>query len=267
MSSKAIASGSVTLFFQIDSNSSGSRGVGVCVEPGAITQVSKGNFAIFLNGERIEGKIQRRIAERLNFKGIIETKVHLPVSQGFGMSAAIALSTALAIADFKGIDANIAAIVTHETEIEMGTGLGDVASELVGGFTYRRTPGIPPTGKIEKIEYDGLINLVVLGPKIPTNQIIKEQSWKRKIAELGTEAIAKFERARTWRNALNVGREFSFSLGLMSRELRNFLEECKNATQALLGNSAIVFGSCDEYEGKMYSVKLGHKARVGDFQF
>ena len=264
--SSASSPGSVTLFFEIREHNSpfrkGSRGVGVCVEPGAVTEVKRGEKKITLNGKEIQGKIQDYIASKFGFEGELNTKIFLPISQGFGMSGAIALSTALAIAKEMGKDERMARKIAHEAEVTLGTGLGDVASEITGGMNVRLKEGIPPYGEVETIPYEGEIKLVVFGDKIETKSIITSEEWKRRIKKLGEESMNKFLKEKTMENALIIAREFSFSLGLMSPQLREFLEKCENATQALLGNSAIVFGDCNIKGGKEYRVRIGNKAMI-----
>ncbi len=266
MSSTASSPGSVTLFFEIRDNENilkkGSRGMGVCVAPGAITEVEKGEQKIILNGVEIEGKIQSYIASRFGFEGRISTKLYLPISQGFGMSGAIALSTALAIAKEMDMDEKIAWKIAHEAEIINGSGLGDVASEIAGGVNIRAREGVQPYGEVEIINYHGPIKLVVFGDKIETKDIITREEWKGKIKKLGREAMDELMREKSMENAIKIARRFSFSLGLMSPELREFLENCENATQALLGNSAIVFGDCEITQGRVYEAKIGKGAMI-----
>nr|AAZ32467.1 predicted archaeal kinase [uncultured euryarchaeote Alv-FOS1] len=267
MKFKAYAPGSVTLFFDIVDNEKphlrGSRGVGVCVAPGAITEIEPGPRRVILNGEEIRGKIQRYVATSYGFEGTIKTVTALPISQGFGMSGAIALSTSLALAAMTGATYYHAARVAHEAELRAGSGLGDVASEFEGGFTFRRRAGIQPYGRVDRIFYSGKITLVVLGDKIETRGILKSESWRIKLGELGRKAMRRFSARPDFERALEVSRNFSFGLGLMNSELKEFLEQYPNAAMALFGNSAIVFGECDipdEYAA--YEVTLGSRATV-----
>ncbi len=263
----AYSPGSVTLFFEIvreeSRNKTGSRGVGVCINPGVITEVSDDGRGILLNGMEVEGEIQRWIAEKYGFRGRISTTASLPVSQGFGMSGAIALSTSLALAALKGKTYLEAAEIAHAAEVEHGTGLGDVASQYEGGFTFRKKAGIQPYGVVDRIHYPGKITLAVFGEKIETGKIIGSEEWGARIKKLGGEAMRKFEENPVFENALKIARDFSFSLGLMTDELEEFLRRCENATQALLGNSAIIFGECEVPEWiRTYEVTLGGRAII-----
>ncbi len=264
---KARSPGSVTLFFEIvdseEIHRMGSRGVGVTVEPGALTEVEEGEERYLLNGKDVEGEIQKIIAEKYGFRGTVRTNTSLPVSQGFGMSGAIALSTSLALAAMYKKTYFHAAKIAHEAELVVGGGLGDVASEFEGGFTFREVAGIQPYGKVDRIHYAGKIKLVVFGEKIDTKSIIQNNSWKQKIKWLGKNAMKKFATEKTFENALSISRDFAMSLGFASQELEDFIVDCENSTMALFGNSAIVFGECGNYhDGVVYPVKLGHRALI-----
>ena len=264
---RAYSPGSVTLFFEIVNDSkpylSGSRGVGVCVAPGAVTEIENGKDKVILNGREVRGEIQRYIAARYGFSGMISTTTGLPISQGFGMSGAIALSTSLALAaKFRRTYYN-AVIIAHEAELAVGSGLGDVASEYEGKFTVRVRAGIQPYGRVDRLPFHGELKLVVFGDKIRTQNIIKSDEWNKKIKTLGNKAMEEFESKMTIENAIRVSRRFSLSLGLMSSELREFIENCNNATMALLGNAAIVFGNCAVPDWvKTYKAALGTRATV-----
>ena len=265
---RAYSPGSVTLFFEPlvhgDLHLSGSRGVGVCVSPGAITEITEGR-GIYLNGREIDGPIQREVAKRYGFDGKISTTTVLPVSQGFGMSGAISLSSSLALASKFSRTYLYAARVAHEVEVKSGTGLGDVASQFEGGFTIRLREGIQPFGVVDRLPYRGKIKLVVFEGELETRDILGDEGEMRRIVALGRESMEKFTRDMNVESAIKIGRKFSFSLGLMDDPLEKFLKRCQRATQALFGNSAIVFGDCRiPHEGVEYDVSIGSRAAILD---
>jgi len=264
---RAYSPGSVTLFFQVVDSKiphlRGSMGVGVCISPGALTELEDGKDAVLLNGREIDGNIQRYIAERYGYHGTVKTTVSLPISQGFGMSGAIALSTSLAMATKYKKTYYHAVKIAHEAELFAGSGLGDVASEYEGGFTFRRKEGVQPYGHVDRLHYRGKIKVAVFGDKIETKSVLENKMLRMKIEEAGAWALEKFKDEPTFNNALKLAREFSFSLGLMSAELEKFLRSCPNATMAMLGNSAIIFGDCKVPDtAKVYEVTLGERATV-----
>lgn len=271
---EAFSPGSVTLFFEIrerkgDLKRTGSRGVGVCVSSGVRTRIFPGKrLEVCIDGEVRKNTIQEEVAKRMGFVGRIESIVELPVSQGFGMSGAAALSTALAIAKLKGISYLTAARVAHEVEVRRKSGLGDVATQYEGGFTLRLREGIQPFGVVDRLFYPPLpIFLIVFRERgIETHEILSDPQEVSKIKKEGYRAMRSLLQKPTWKNALKVAREFSFRTGLISEEMRDFLNRCENSTAAMIGNSAIVFGECKEEifdNYKVYRVELGERARIG----
>ncbi len=247
---RAYSPGSITLFFRIvdspDPQFRGSQGVGFSVSPGAVTEVRHGPEKIVLNGEEVDGQIQRYVADAYGFRGRIETRIYLPLSQGFGMSGAIALSTSLALASMFRKTYYHAVKIAHEAELMAGTGLGDVASEFTGGMTLRLRGGVPPHGWVDRIPYTGPVDvkLLVFDEPIVTGTIIGDEVWADRIKRYGSEAMEEILRDPSFENALRIARKFAFNLGLVKGELEEFLRRCENATMALIGNSAIVFGDC-----------------------
>jgi len=269
---RAFSPGSVTLFFEImnehkDPLRVGSRGVGVCVSLGAITNVQEGKeLRIYVNGKTLKNSIQEDIARAYGFEGTISTELQLPVSQGFGMSAAAALSTSLAIAKLKNATYLQAAQLAHRAEVERKSGLGDVASQYEGGFTLRLKEGIHPYGIVDRLFFPHIpITLVKLKEGIETREVLKDENMRKRIKKEGHRAMEKFLKMPTLENAIKIARDFAFKTSLISGDGKEFLKGCNNATIAMIGNSAIVFDECkEEIIGgyRAYKVSLGARAKL-----
>ncbi|AGB04310.1 putative kinase, sugar kinase superfamily [Aciduliprofundum sp. MAR08-339] len=269
---RAFSPGSITLFFEIrdekiDPLRRGSRGVGVCISEGMVTEVSAGDkLEIYLNRKKIKHSIQEDIAKIYGFSGKIESFTELPVSQGFGMSAAAALSTALALERINNGTYMHAAQVAHRIEIERRSGLGDVASQYEGGFTVRTREGIQPYGVVDRIFFPNTpMSIVILDEAIETRRVIGDKDSRRKIKKEGHLAMEKFLRAPSLKNAIKIAREFALNTGLINEEGKNLLQKCENAAIAMIGNSAVIFGECgrdliEEYP--TYIVNLGNRAGI-----
>src|SRR5437660_12917028 len=105
----------------------------------------------------------------------ILSETPLPVSQGFGVSAAAALSTALAMNDALGLGVSRQELVplAHETEVECGTGLGDGVPASSGGMDVRWTPGTTGHGEVGTSLAKRDLLLAVLGPGMPTRGCLR----------------------------------------------------------------------------------------------
>src|SRR6266516_3079679 len=179
---EAFCPGHVTAFFEVvedpDPRKKGSRGAGLCLGLGVhpvarLREAPRPSIDILVNGRRNTADVTRKVAEKILAGGSFEVKIlsesPLPVSQGFGVSAAAAVSTALALDD--ALDrrtprAELVAIA-HETEVECGTGLGDVVPASLGGMDLRWKPGAPGYGEVRTFPVHADLLLAVLGRRSP----------------------------------------------------------------------------------------------------
>jgi len=183
MKATAFAPGHVSGFFEpvyIDQNfdRSGSRGSGINISLGATSQVTvvkstKQNFDIFLNNKMSKAPVTRLAIQYLLGNTSLDVKVNtildLPVGQGFGMSAAGALSATYALADILDIPKEHAIKSAHYAEVQLRTGLGDVVASSFGGIELRKEAGLPPWGIIEHIPGQYELLLCVIGESILFN--------------------------------------------------------------------------------------------------
>ena len=126
--------------------------------------------------------------------------VELPLSQGFGMSAA-GLS-ALALACFKltnkGTEEQYFR-AAHHIERRYSGGLGDVLGLYVGGVELRTHPGAPPSpGVARSFPLDSKVLLVWQpGASKHTSEYIDDPNWKTNITRAGDLAVDRLA-ARSW---------------------------------------------------------------------
>ena len=164
--------------------STGSRGVGIRLSLGARAEVvprDDGEVIVTLDGEVSDAPVTRAVASIMapgtGFDISIDND--LPVSQGFGMSAAGAIAAGLAIADVAGMSRSEAFAAAHVAEVRCGGGLGDV-SAIVGGrdVPIRTVAGLPPHGAVRNAGFKiPRITLAVGGtrraevPRVPCGHV------------------------------------------------------------------------------------------------
>ncbi len=243
---EAFSPGSATLFFIPnkfkDFKRKGSRGVAICLESGMKTRVIPGsNIEVRFNGIPIDNSIQEEVANLLKFNGKIISSSDLPPSSGFGLSAAAALTTAAAIL---GNNTPIGYIynLSHEIEIRRGTGLGDVQSQINGGFHVRLRGGSFPYSITERILVaEKEIILLPYKKKIPTGEVINSDGIVETIRKNGSKALKNFLRKPTLENAFIQGRIFATESNLILPRAMSILEDLQNkpATVSLIGESII----------------------------
>jgi pantoate kinase len=281
MRSKAFAPGHVSGFFQICRNPKnlekyGSRGAGLCLTKGATSAVEIKEsdnqcINVFINEKESTAEVTKQAIKNLlntnascgkkigqgstktalsdkKYNITINTTLELPVSQGFGMSAAGALSAALATAsalEFKP-PKNEAARSTHKAEIVCGTGLGDVAAEALGGVVIRREPGIPPHGILESMENHSDVVLCVVGEEIPTKDIIRNKKHIERINKSGGRCIEELLEKPTITNLFDLAYRFTLETKLVSRSVLRAIEDVRKyglASACMLGNSVFAVGN------------------------
>jgi pantoate kinase len=233
----------------------GSRGAGWSLDDGAVAQVAKdpeGAVRISIDGQPAEAPVTRAALARLApGQGLaVDLRLHLPIGQGFGMSAAGTLAACLAAADELGLDPELALEAAHVAEVESGTGLGDAIGSWFGSGEVRMKPGCPPHGWALRIEPPAGTRFLfcVLGKAIPTPAIIRDAAWKRKTRELADPAVDRILAAKrdgAWDRILLESATFGQALGLMPAEMRRLgglLPEGCRWGQSMLGNTMWVTG-------------------------
>lgn len=250
---KAFCPGHITGLFRImdqaeDPLHKGSRGAGLCLQLGATTDVAigpgEGNVHVFINDLPEDAPVTTSVVNQLVPKGndvVVTTKLDLPMGQGFGMSGAGALSTAMAIRAALGLDEHKVVQAAHVAEVEHLSGLGDVAAQFVGGVSVRRTEGPPPWGEVVKVEpsIPERVLLAVLGGPISTKQVLQDPDQRNKINEAGQLVLAELTDPTTI-EVFEASKRFADSSLLMSPEVEhacNVLEELGTASMCMLGNS------------------------------
>lgn len=262
----------ITGFFEIighaDPLKKGSRGAGVVLDDGVLTNIvieeGAGSVEVKMNGKSdprnssITYKTIDIIKNRFQLENkniTIEHEFKVPISAGFGVSAACALGTSLGIVKVLNfpLTFNKAASLAHLAEVEMKSGLGDVIAETAGGMVLRLKEGAPGYGRTDKIiqndlKHDNLekgsdlfIITRTLG-KIETSQIIDDPHWKERINKIGKNLLDELLKRPDTRNFLKLSRKFAEKTSLMNSEVLEiveiFEEETMGASMAMLGNTA-----------------------------
>lgn len=260
MRAEAFSPGHITGLFQIceheDPLRTGSRGAGICINRGATSRITakKGNgrIDVKINGKEDPAPVTKQalatLMEEPDLDILVETHLDLPISQGFGMSAAGALSAALALADILGRDRKEVVEAVHTAEVLHRSGLGDVAGISTGGVSIRTREGLPPFGKATKIIKDLELVIAVVGPSVPTRSILLDADLKRRINSTASELLKELIAGPSLASFFRASREFAEKTGLMTREVElalSMVDDAGPASMIMLGNSIFVTGDLD----------------------
>ncbi|MEA3343818.1 MAG: hypothetical protein U9Q92_06660 [archaeon] len=275
--SKAYCPGHISTIFRVCIHKnpilSGSRGAGIVIDEGVITEaetVPGSGVDIYFNGKRQEFRPSFVMADKMtayrdnkkvggwgledghqkaqrgntldyNKKIIIRHTTKLPVGAGFGASAACVMGAGLCLNSLFSLDMPTETIkeTAHVTEVECGTGLGDVGPMLAGGVEMRRKEGVH--GTVESISA-GTDDLVCFsfGP-IDTGSAINSSSIL-KLNQLADNILPKLFSNPTFDNFMACSLEFSKNAGFLTPRLEkvidqlNMIDGCL-ASQTMLGES------------------------------
>src|SRR6058998_1885873 len=236
---EAFAPGHITAFFvgYDDANPfrKGSRGAGLCTTLGVHTvararEDRQQSIEVYINDEPAKAESTARAAQLLLGSTPYEVKIlqkqQLPVSQGFGMSGAGALSTVLALDEALGLGRRRDDLVglAHRSDVESGTGLGDVMPQSVGGMDLRVKPGAPPYGLVKKFEIDTELMLCAVGPPFSKPSVLRNPGAMERIRQVGLRCLDEFEQGPALDALFDLGRLFAFEAGLASPKVRECIE-------------------------------------------
>lgn len=258
MKAKAFSPGHVTGFFEIcmadDLLSAGSRGAGMCISLGATSEIvmvpaTKQSIKVTINGKSSKAEVTKRAIRHLigekGYRVEVTTELELPVSQGFGMSAAGSLSAAMAAAILLGKERQEAYEAAHKAEIESGCGLGDVAAIHRGGITLRRRPGLPPAGEVIRIKGEPEVVLGIVGRRLLTKEILKDEHKRREINDKGGYLVDSVVKQPTLEKIMTNSRIFALETGLATKKIRRAIDTASmhgQASMSMLGSSVFAVG-------------------------
>ena len=247
----AFCPGHITCFFAPgrtdgDLLSRGSRGVGIRTTLGAtveLNETSGSKVDVIIDGVSSNAPVTRAVLEELLPGRGVEVVVTdgLPVSQGFGMSAAGAVAAALCAVEVAGLPEARAWEAAHKAEIIGGGGLGDVSAlSLPAHVPVRDAEGLPPHGCVTDSGVSfSVLSVAVIGPKMHTGQVLSDPERRRRIAEAGESSMRVFNGTRS--SLFEQSNRFSSVAGVEAPELtsaiRTLHEGHRRAAMCMLGNS------------------------------
>ena len=254
----AFCPGHITGFFEICRSdkllSTGSRGAGFCLTLGATSAVNtadseRQSIQVSINGRESDANVTkhslRYLAEQERLRISVSTTLDLPVSQGFGMSAAGSLSASLALADILGKSRQKAFEAAHIAEVERGGGLGDISALHRGGVTIRKKAGLPPIGKVLRIDGEPEVVLCVVGRRMLTKSILTNPAKARAINATGSRKVDELLKKPSVYRFMELSAQFTQESGLASRRILDVMNAASKlgmASMSMLGSSVFAVG-------------------------
>jgi len=259
MKALAFAPGHISAFFEpvyYNQNParSGSRGAGICLSLGAKSQVFVQNAVsqsidVLINNKKTNAVVTNLAVKHLigssPLRISINTILDLPMGQGFGMSGAGALSSAIALAKVLNIPKENAVKASHYAEVELRTGLGDVLSSSFGGVEIRREAGLPPWGMIEHIPGTYDIVLCVIGKKIDTRKVLTDPLKINALGSYGRYCTKKILEKPSLEHLFFLSQKFTQEIGFADNKVLQAIKAANQygmASMCMLGNSVFAVG-------------------------
>ena len=277
----------ITGFFTIhmagDPICTGSTGAGICLKDGVTSEVAADDsgsprFTLTVNGAPVNSPtcvttVKSMLAGLPPLSIRVKQSSLMPANYGYGISAASALSVAIAISSALGLDLPKTEIgkFAHTAEVENFTGLGDVSAELAGGFEVRLKPGAPGFGEVQSLPF--LPNrLVVTAPvlQFATKRMITEPVYVERINKLGGAAMDAFLESPTLDSFMRQSRIFWEGVGIADEKIRSVMSLFEKAGIAFpSAKKGLVFGivSRDELPGVLKRLVPCHREPEGDPPF
>lgn len=257
---RAYAPASISLIFTIEESKHpakmGSRGVGFTVAQGVTVTTTFARAAlanrheISLNGKPIHLATVETMLSLLAVPPVlVELESKLPLGCGFGLSAASAYATALAVSklfDLKKSRLELAKIV-HIAEVVNGTGLGDVVNLYYGGFCLKEK--ISSSFAVKKLPIsESSVYYRIFSPLF-TKSIISDKSRKKIINKYGMLAFDKIKKLYNGQklslgHILDISFQFVDKAGLLTdKKTRETINKIRlnggHASMIILGNGVI----------------------------
>ena len=236
----------------------GSRGAGINLENGVhatieLVESETSEITISLEGNPLDSPVINTAIRHLRgseqYKVNVSLTSDIPAGQGFGISGASALSTAIALCSLLKKPQNDAWKAAHRAEIELKTGLGDVAAQIHGGVEIREQPGIPPWGKIISIHGSYEIIICILDSSMSTSDILQDSTRKNTIATIGKKCTDTLLTNPSFHHFMKISQEFTKKSSLASPRILEAMDAAKKsgeASMSMLGNSVFAVGDANE---------------------
>jgi pantoate kinase len=232
-----------------DPRARGSLGAGIVLELGvraaaSFTPSARRSVRVSSDANRplpISEDVARRLFPPGNGTLAVELRHELPIGQGFGLSAAGATATALAVSRLFGTPRSTAFETAHLADLFGGGGLGGVAAIAGGGgLELRRRAGIPPWGEVDHRPLFGTLFVGVLGGPIPSPRVLHSPRALERI-ERAAEGLDELLARPTVPGFFAASERFTDRAGLMSPALRTAVRALRRrgarAGQAMFGRS------------------------------
>ncbi|MGA7860619.1 MAG: hypothetical protein WCB19_02025 [Thermoplasmata archaeon] len=232
-----------------DPRARGSVGAGLVLEAGVLASAewrASGRSSIKIQSDvaqplPISEEVARRLLARRPGQLQVTLGHELPIGQGFGMSAAGALATALAVAAATGDSRRNAIEVAHLADLYGRGGLGGVSAILGGGMEIRERPGIPPWGRVRYCPASGAVFVIVAGAAMPSPVLLRDARFLGRVQRAAEPGLGRLRHRPSLSKFLLEAERFTDALRLgpapVLHRMHQLRSEDTRVAQAMFGRS------------------------------
>jgi len=238
----------------------GARGAGVVASNAVSISVSLTESEELMvinkiNGEIVEGGIgviavktffgYLRITKD-NYRIEISQEIKVPISSGFGTSAASAMGIIFALSKLLKVPLSLVEVgnIAHIAEIRARTGLGTVSGLVFpGDIVLVAKPGSPSNCLVDHIvlPYKDVYVILASKGRIETSKALKDPNFVVKASKIGKIGVDLLLKKPTINRFFKITYWFANKLGLMTKDIRETILCLKKyvigASQAMIGDS------------------------------
>lgn len=247
----------------------GAKGGGVTINKGVWVDMETYEdrslkITTLLNGAKIENSIAEFVARKIlgeknidNYNIIIKFNTEVPISSGYGTSAASAYATAFALNHMFNLklNRNYLLFIAHMADIIFKTGLGSVCGYVSPGFVIIKKAGAPHIADIINLEYSNNISVFSAWySKVDKKAILSNLPKLTYISKFGDETLNRILDKPTIENFFKECWNFSLSCNLSTPWVKAVIDRLYNVrgvlgvTQTQIGEA--IFGVVlDKYIG------------------
>ncbi len=238
----------------------GARGAGVVASNAVSISVSLTESEELMvinkiNGETVEGGIGviavKTFFEYLritkdNYRIEISQEIKVPISSGFGTSAASAMGIIFALSKLLKIPLSLVEVgnIAHIAEIRARTGLGTISGLVFpGDIVLVAKPGSPSNCLVDHIvlPYKDVYVILASKGRIETSKALKDPNFVVKASKIGKIGVDLLLKKPTINRFFKITYWFANKLGLMTKDIRETILCLKKyvigASQAMIGDS------------------------------
>ena len=285
-SAKAFSPAGISSFFEIcdtetdgspisDFERIGARGGGFGIKKGVTTQVDiskaeNDSIHVFINKKDApEAETTKTVVQMLlnkvseTYNVVVKHKVEIPISAGFGSSAAGALTTALALSKALGLNLTYNQIgrIAHVAEVKCKTGLGTVGPLMLGGCILTIEPGAPGIAIIDRIPISADYAIVagLFGP-ILTKEVLASSEKRQAVNRWGNKTLKDILSEPSLENFLACCCNFAEKTGFATERVRTLIRLAEEAgaigaAQNMVGEAVHALTTLENAENVVQSFK------------